>query len=169
MHPIPSAILITWRRNGLYAKRLVADLSPAQWTAQPVPQITLNHAAWVLCHLNVYTPICTAMLLGKPLEDPIDHPFGQKSEVSTNPSAYPAGGGAGGLLAEYERLHAEAEHALTTAAPECFAAATPLERWRTMNPTVGDMLVTLMVKHESGHLGQLSAWRRALGLPRVPM
>ena len=50
-----------------------------------------------------------------------------------------------------------------------FSEPNPLERWRAVNPTVGDMIVTLMVKHESGHLGQLSAWRRAMGLASVPM
>lgn len=166
MHPIPSAILITWQRNAHYARRLVADLSPAQWTAQPIQGVTLNHAAWVLCHLNVYAPICAALTSGRPFEDPLEHRFGQKSEVSPDAAECSTGRT---LLGEYERLHTEAEHALAAAPPSIFAAANPLERWRAIHPTIGDMLVTLMVKHESGHLGQLSAWRRAMGMPRVPM
>lgn len=166
MHPLPSAILITWRRNGQYAKRLVSDLSAEQWTAQPIPGLLLNHAAWVFCHLNVYAPICAALAQGKPFADPIDHRYGQKSEVSANPAEYPAGAS---LLADYERFHAQAEDAVANAKDTIFAAPNPLERWRSVHPTVGDMLVALMVKHESGHLGQLSAWRRALRLPRVPM
>lgn len=166
MHPIASAILITWRRNGAYALRLVGDLTPEQWTAQPVPGRTLNHPAWVYSHLNVYTPICTSMLQGRAFADPIDHPFGQKSEVQGDPRVYAS---STALAAEFARLHEEAEHALTAAPAGVFAAANPLERWRTVHPTIGDMLVTLMVKHESGHLGQLSAWRRAFGFGRVPM
>ncbi|MEK6700712.1 MAG: DinB family protein [Planctomycetota bacterium] len=165
-HPIASAILITWRRNGQYARRLVVDLSPAQWTAQPIAGATLNHPAWIFSHLNVYAPLCIAMARGQSFADPIDHKFGQRSEVSTNPSDYPHGPA---LLADYESLHTQTEEALVVAPPEVFAAANPLERWRAIHPTIGDMLVTLMVKHESGHLGQLSAWRRALGMPRVPM
>jgi hypothetical protein len=34
-------------------------------------------------------------------------------------------------------------------------------------PTVGDLLAHLMTTHEAAHLGQLSAWRRLLGLPGV--
>lgn len=166
MHPTASSILITWRRNGQYARRLVDDLSAAQWTAQPIAGVTLNHPAWVLCHLNVYAPICSAMLRGEAFADPIEHRFGQKSEVGENPTDYPAGSE---VLAEFERLHAEAERAMVAAPPAIFGAANPLERWRSVHPTVGDMLVTLMVKHESGHLGQLSAWRRAMGMTRVPM
>ena len=166
MHPIASAIMITWRRNGAYALRLVGDLTPEQWTAQPVQGRTLNHPAWVFSHLNVYTPICTSMLMSRGFADPIDHPFGQKSEVQNNPGVYAA---SAMLASEFARLHEEAERALAAAPAEVFAAANPLERWRAMHPTIGDMLVTLMVKHESGHLGQLSAWRRAIGLARVPM
>ncbi len=166
MHPIASAILITWKRNGAYGLRLVGDLTDARMTAQPVPGRTMNHPAWILSHLNVYAPICTTMLRGSTFEDPLEVRYGQKSEVSEDPSEYAA---RIPLIAEYSHLHDEAEHALTAASPEIFAAPNPLERWRTMHPTIGDMLVTLMVKHESTHLGQLSAWRRGMGLGRVAM
>jgi len=166
VNPLASAILITWRRNGAYAARLVADLAPDQFTAQPIPGRALNHPAWILSHLNVYTPICTAMLLNTPFEDPIDARYGQKSEVSSNPAEYAAGPE---LLTAFTSLHAAAEHALANSDDPILAAPNPLPRWRAVHPTVGDMLVTLMVKHESAHLGQLSAWRRALGLARVPM
>jgi len=166
MNPLATAILITWRRNGAYALRLVADLSPSQFVAQPIAGRMLNHPAWVLSHLNVYTPLCTAMLRGRPFTDPIDHPHGQKSEVSGDAGKYEP---APTLVATYRSFHDEAEKALVESSAEIFAKANPLERWRTMHPTVGDMLVTLMVKHESGHLGQLSAWRRAMGLVPVAM
>jgi uncharacterized damage-inducible protein DinB len=164
MHPLASAILITWRRNGAYALRLVGDLAPEQFAAQPVPGRVMNHPAWILSHLNVYAPICSALIRAEPFADPIDHPHGPKSEVA--PTGYPP---PDRLLRAYEASHAEAEQALTRASPEALAAATPLARWHTLHPTVGDMLVTLMVKHESHHLGQLSAWRRAMGLARVEM
>lgn len=165
MHPLVSAIGITWRRNGAYAERLVGDLASDQWTAQPVPGRMLNHPAWIFSHLNAYAPICTALLRAEPFDDPIDHPFGQRSEVAAAES-YPE---PATLTAEYMRLHSEAEAALAGADDDTLTSANPLERWRAMHPRVGDMLVTLMVKHESGHLGQLSAWRRAMGLPRVSM
>lgn len=166
MHPIASAVLITFKRNGPYALRLVGDLSPDQFVAQPVPGRLLNHPAWILSHLNVYAPICAAMLRGERFEDPLEARYGQKSEVSPDPREYD---NPTRLSAEYRRLHDDAERALIDADADIFAAPNPLERWRTMHPTTGDMLVTLMVKHEAAHLGQLSAWRRAMGLPRVAM
>lgn len=166
MDPLAHAILITWRRNGAYAARLVESLTPDLWTTQPIAGRTLNHPAWIFSHLNVYTPICTAMLRGEPFADPLEHRYGQKSAVSHDPAEYHPGSQ---LLREYRDLHTAAEHALHDAPTAALAAANPLERWRTLHPTVGDMLVTLMVKHESGHLGQLSAWRRAMGFERVAM
>jgi uncharacterized damage-inducible protein DinB len=106
------------------------------------------------------------MLRGQPFTDPIDHPHGQKSEVSAEANRYES---PPTLIATYKELHDEAEKALVESRPEIIAQPNPLERWRTMHPTIGDMLVTLMVKHESGHLGQLSAWRRAMGMARVAM
>lgn len=168
MNPIAHAILITWRRNGAYARRLVDDLAPDQWLAQPIPggEPVMNHPAWILSHLNVYAPIAAALSRRAQFEDPIDHRFGQKSKVSPDPRAYAA---PAALLADYTRLHDEAQSALERSDDSVFTEPNPLERWRTVHPFVGDMLVTLMVKHESGHLGQLSAWRRAMGLPGVPM
>lgn len=167
MHPLASAILISWRRNGAYALRLAGDLTDAQFVAQP-PGISaiLNHPAWIFAHLNVYAPLCTAMLARKPFTDPIDHPFGQKSEVSPRAADYPA---RSALLAAYQRTHDEAQQALESADDKVFGESNPVERWRAMHPTIGDMLMTLMVKHESHHLGQLSTWRRAMGLARVAM
>jgi len=166
MSILRDAILITWKRNRNYAERMVAPLSDAQMIVQPVARVMMNHPAWILSHLNVYAPIAAAMLSRRAFEDPIDHPFGQKSAPSGDARVYPP---RATLLADYLRLHDEALRALETADDSVFAEANPIERWRGMHPRIGDMLVTLMVKHESMHLGQLSAWRRAMGMPRVEM
>ncbi len=164
LHPLASAILISWRRNGAYGLRLVGDLTDPQMTAQPVAGRVMNHPAWIVSHLNVYSPIAEAMLMGEGFVDPLDHRFGQKSKVSLDATEYAP---RGALAAEYARWHERVERALEHARDDVFTAQTPLERWRAMHPRTGDMLVTLLVKHESTHLGQLSAWRRAMGLPAV--
>lgn len=164
--PIASAILITWSRNRDYARSLVSDLAPDQFIAQPVPGVTMNHPAWILSHLNVYAPIAAALLREKPFEDPIDHRYGRKSRVVNDPAEYPR---PDRLLTDYLRLHDEAQVALETAPESRFAEPNPLARWQGMHPRIGDQLATLCIKHESMHLGQLSAWRRAMGLPPVAM
>jgi hypothetical protein len=163
---LANAILITWRRNGAYSLRLVSDLTDTQFIAQPMSGRTLNHPAWVLCHLTLYTAIAAAMLRRSSFPDPADHDYGAKSEPLPDPAAYPA---RSDLIKQFQLAHDDAEAALIAADDDVFASPTRLERWRSLHPTTGDMLLTLMVKHESAHLGQLSAWRRAMGLPRVAM
>jgi len=164
MNSLASAISITWQRNGAYGLRLVDGLKSDQWLAQPVLGRVMNHPAWVLSHLNLYAGIAVAMCRGEGFEDPGEHRFGQKSEPLSDTGAYPA---PGEMVKTWTQLHDEGAAALRVATDARTGAPNPLERWRGVHPTVGDMLVTLMVKHESGHLGQLSAWRRAMGLGRV--
>jgi hypothetical protein len=45
-----------------------------------------------------------------------------------------------------------------------FAEPHPDEGSRKYFPTVGDMIVFMMTSHEMDHLGQIAAWRRAMGL-----
>ena len=163
---LASAILITWKRNGAYSLRLVGDLADDQMIAQPVPGRVLNHPAWILSHLALYTGVCSSLLRAEPFADPFDHPYGQKSEPLSEAAAYQT---RAELVTHYQRAHDDAEAALLGADAVVFSSPTPIERWRKVHPTTGDMLVTLMVKHESAHLGQLSAWRRAMGLPRVAL
>jgi len=161
-----STLRTTWLRNGAYHRRLIEDLADEQWFAQPAPAHTMNHAAWIGCHLNLYRGVIAALLRGDSFEDPLEAPFGRGSVVSSVPSAHPR---ITQIRSEAES-HLEAVLASLDAAPmERFEAPTPLARWRASCPRVGEQLVTLMIKHESFHLGQLSAWRRALGLPSVPM
>lgn len=162
--PLAAAALITWKRNAEYGARLVGDLAPEQWVAQPVPGRMMNHPAWVFAHLNLYAGIAVQLARGEPFEDPAEHRFGQKSEPLITLDGYD---GPERMLSEWRELHALGAAALATATEAVTGADNPLPRWRALHPTVGDMLVTLMVKHESAHLGQLSAWRRAMGMGRV--
>ena len=164
--PLASAILHCFRRNGLYALRLVEDLTDAQMIAQPIAGRTLNHAAWVLSHVNIYNAMAASIARARPFTDPSDHPHGKKSKPLPDAAAYLP---RAQLIAAYRDIHADAHAALEAATEAVLAQPNPLDRKRADHPTVGDMLVMLMVKHESVHLGQLSAWRRALGLPSVAM
>lgn len=169
MNPLASAVLISWRRNAAYGERLAADLLAERFIAQPhalAPGVRLNHPAWVFSHLNLYAAVAVCLCRGETFDDPADHRYGQRSDPLNDPGAYET---KDALLAAWRDLHAAGEAALLSATPERTSGGNPVERWRTLHPTVGDMLVTLMVKHEAAHLGQLSAWRRAMGLPRVAM
>ena len=58
-------------------------------------------------------------------------------------------------------MNAEAARNIDTSR---FAEPHPDEGTRKYFPTVGDMIIFLMTSHEMDHLGQIAAWRRAMGL-----
>jgi len=165
-NPLLSAISTIWTRNGPYASRLIGDLRDDQFLAQPIPGVAMNHPAWILSHLLIYKTIAARLLRGEPFDDPLTHPHGPKSRPGPDASAYlpPRE-----LIRAFHSAHNEGAQALSVAPPDLAARPVPFERWRAMAPTIGDILLTLMVKHESHHLGQLSAWRRAMRLPPVDM
>ncbi len=164
MNPFVESILARWRHQRAYAERLVSGLGEAQMLAQPVSGVVMNHPAWVLSHLSVYSPVLSGMLRGEAVEDPIDHPHGRKSKPSANPSDYLP---RDELVARYLSVHDDVASALSDADEGVFAEPPGVERWAASMPTLYDVSVHLTVYHESVHLGQLSAWRRAMGLPAV--
>jgi hypothetical protein len=70
------------------------------------------------------------------------------------------------LLQALEDAHARLADAVMKASQEVLNQPTP-EKFRNRFPTVGALLAGLMTSHEASHNGQLSAWRRAMGLPSV--
>jgi hypothetical protein len=153
-------ILSGFDRQKNYAKALVEDLSPTDMVSQPIGGIVMNHPAWVLSHLCAYMPVLTMMLRGGVPEDPIDHEFGRKSAPLPDAGAYLA---KDELVALYLSLHDSAAAAFGGAQPGLLAMQTPIPRFVERFPTIASVAVQLMMKHESTHLGQVSAWRRAGG------
>ncbi|MEX2217138.1 MAG: DinB family protein [Phycisphaerales bacterium] len=164
MDPALAAILRSFRKQRDYAQRLTADLTGADMVRQPISGITLNHAAWTLSHLAPYPPILAAILRQEPFEDPLNSPAGRGSTPLPDAAAYPP---KAALLEAFFTGHDDLERALEGATPADFARPIPLPRWAERFPLVGDAVVHLALHHESAHLGQLSAWRRACGLPPV--
>lgn len=158
------AIVRAWARQREYAERLVADLTDADMVSQPVKGVVMNHPAWVFGHIGAYPPVLTAILKGEPFEDPLNHRYGRASRPSDDPREYPE---KGLLMEEYLCGHDLLERTLASADPGGLTRPIPLPRWRDRFPLVGDAVVHLMISHESGHLGQVSAWRRAGG--RAPV
>jgi len=152
------AILRTWERQRDYAERLVADLSDEDMVSQPVPGVVMNHPAWVYSHIGLYPPVLAAILREQPFDDPAKSPYGKESKPLADIHAYarkPM------LIAEYLRDHDDLAEALSNADEKILAKPIPLERWKPRFPFVADAVVHLMIDHEMGHLGQVSAWRRA--------
>jgi len=166
-HVLVEAILGSWAKQRDYAARLVSDLSDADMVSQPIPGITMNHPAWVFSHLALYPPTLSAVLRGAregEFADPIKSPFGKDSRPTADAAAYLP---KAELMAQFFDGHDELAAVLTAVSGSAFAQPIPLKRWEQRFPRVADALIHLMLDHEAGHLGQISAWRRAGGRPVV--
>jgi hypothetical protein len=147
-----------------YAQKLVADLPDEQMCAQPVPGRVMNHPAFILGHLAWAEDGAASFLGGEPtLGADWKALFGMGETPQADRSRYPA---KAALLKELEGAHARLVAAVSGATPDVLAKPAP-ERMRNRFPTVGHALLGLMTGHASSHLGQLSAWRRAMGFPSV--
>ena len=150
-------VTYVYRFNLGMAERLVADLAPAQMVLQPSGVV--NHPAWTLGHL-----VISANGLGGLLELPSQAPEGWDRIFATG--GIPSGDAADypareELLAALAAQHERNTAAVLKADAAWFAKPHPDERIRKYFPTVGDVVTFLMTSHETSHLGQISAWRRA--------
>ena len=143
-----------------FAELLVGDVSAEQMTAQPGGVI--NHPAWSLGHL-VVTAHRLGQLLGREanLAESWSETFKTGGEPLGDAQAYPSKAVILGALKEQHARNVEAVKNMDTSR---FAEPHPNEATRKRFPTVGDMVVFLMTSHEMDHLGQIAAWRRAMGL-----
>jgi hypothetical protein len=153
-----------FEQNLVYARKLVADLGDEQMTAQPVGSCVLNHAAFVTGHLAW---VCDfgATLLGESAA--IDPNWRDMFSLIAKPvadrSVYPS---KAVLVKAFEDAHTRLVNVALAAKPETLQQLPP-ERFRSRFPTLAHVMLHMLTNHEAVHLGQLSAWRRACGLPPV--
>ena len=152
-------LLFVYGMNLKRAERLVDDLTDEQMVAQPSGVI--NHPAWTLGHLGA-TSDALAGMLGLPSTFP--DAWREACRMGSIPSGeaadYPA---KRELLAQLRAQHERVAEAVAAVDDERLQQPTP-PRLRERFPTIGDFAAALMTMHEGHHLGQLAAWRRALGL-----
>ena len=158
------SIVYPWDNALRYALALLGDLTEAQMLLRPGGN--MNHPAWILGHLCVYHPIIPALLRGESFDDPADDPlYGFRRSVPlSDPEVY------GSKESQIQRLingHETVARALLGATSDQLNRPPSLARWKDDYPTVEFMLPDLLLHHEGLHIGQLSIWRRAAGLPSV--
>ena len=147
-----------------YAKHLLADVADEQMNEQPVTK--LNPPVWIIGHLAITTDLGLE-LLGLPRAAPKEwHDLFDTGTVpSPEPGLYPP---KAEMLAGYEAAHRRLDDAVRKhARPESLDRANPFDTLRPTMPTLADLMAHLLTTHEATHLGQLSAWRRAMGLAEV--
>jgi hypothetical protein len=146
-----------------YLKMLVGDIPEEQMCRQPGGMV--NHPAWTLPHLVAGSEFAALLLgLGPGMPSDWSAKYGRGSVPVDDASAYPSKAEA---MAALEKQHARVSEALAGVDPALLEQAMPNEEFRQIMPTIGDGLMFLLGNHEAGHLGQIAAWRQALGMPRV--
>lgn len=146
--------------NLMYAETLVKDLSAEQMVQQR--NGVINHPAWSLGHLVVSANgLGTTLGLESSLADGWDKTFATGGEPSSDLSAYPS---KDKILSALKSQHERNSEAFKHADAESMSTPHPNEDFRKYFPTIGDMVTFLMTAHEMDHLGQIAAWRRAMGL-----
>ena len=144
-------ILRSFSMSMEYGRNLLADLDQGQMTAQPLPG--MNHPAWIVGHLAFsFQMIGGELGLESWLPEHWEGQYPGKHELLA------------ALAAGEKKL---TEHLRTLADSE-LDRPLPDERYRDVFPTLGSAVLHILCVHTAVHLGQLSAWRRAMGLSPVP-
>jgi len=160
------SILAPCRVCTSYGELLVKDIPADQFAHMPHP--AMNHPAFCIGHLSLY-PNRMLHLLGR--SDRVEERAGYEElfaagvECVNEAEKYP---GKDELVAFYLDRHRAIADALEEATDEVLARENPAEgQFRQMAPTIGAALNFILCAHHMTHLGQISAWRRAAGLPGV--
>jgi hypothetical protein len=144
-----------------YCRALVEDVPDERMVEQPLPGV--NHPAWILGHL-AWSTDRARWVLGLPPEFPPEWTttFGFGTTPSTARGDYPSRDELiGAIEGGFQRLREQA----AAATPAQLSQPSPNPRTKEQLPTVKDALAFLLTGHLGVHLGQLSMWRRMIGLP----
>lgn len=143
-----------------FLRRMVADVPDELLSHQSGGAV--NHPAWVIGHL-VYSCQAIGGEIGLQPWLSADWPerFGTGSVASDDRSLYPSKQALLDALAEGRRKLADRLLAIGNAG---LAEPLPDERFRQMFPTLGHAVLHILVSHASVHVGQVTVWRRAVGL-----
>lgn len=159
-------LIRSYHFNLQYANELVSDVEDKLMTHSPGNGFE-NHPSFTLGHL-ISAAALTSKYLGGPYEfDPEWEKLfrrkgpGDPRMPDSNNDLYP---GKVELLNELTKQHKLVEGLISSLEESRFSEPT---KWRfdKFMPTLGDLLWFMCVSHETMHLGQLAAWRRAMNLP----
>ena len=158
---IDPTVMHSYRFSVGFLKSLLEGIDDDKRAYQPNPG--MNHPAWIVGHL-VSTMEFAAKLAGTVYQAPAgwNELFGMSSTPVDDAAKYPT---LAVLVAELDKSVEAVAPALDTISDESLAAQMPDEGFRKMMPTVGDGLTFVLNGHIAMHVGQLSAWRRACGMP----
>lgn len=144
-----------------YCRMLVSDVADGRLAEQPCAGV--NHPAWVLGHL-AWTADGALGLLGAPKLLPAEWVplFNAGSKPTATRNTYPS---KDTLLKAVEQGYQQVRERAASASADVLARPTTIERAKQTLPTSKELLAFILTGHMGIHLGQLSSWRRMIGLP----
>lgn len=144
-----------------YLREQVDDVDEADMVAQP--NGIMNHPAWVVGHI---THACQMLggVIGLPEWLPNDWAarYGTGSVPVADAGLYETKSAALAMLGDAQSRVTRAVEKLDDARLD---EPFPDESYLDVFPTVRHALTQVLVGHTANHVGQLSVWRRAMGLP----
>lgn len=171
------SLLFAARRSRGYGEKLAAGIAPDQFARKPrfnnaggETVVNCNHPAFVFGHLSLY-PARVLGFLGLDTSKaaaPAHYGdlFRAGVECKDDPEGtiYPK---MAELMSMYLRSHDAAFEAIATLSDSAMAAPTTEEKLKANFPVTGHAVLFLLNNHATMHLGQISTWRRCMGLPGV--
>jgi hypothetical protein len=143
-----------------YCQMLVAEIPDERMTEQPLPGV--NHPAWILGHLAYSANVAVGLLGGeKTLPSDWLELFKPGSAVRPSRGDYAP---KADLLRAVEEHFQRARGFATSASAELLSGPNANPRMKELLPTIQDAAAFLLTGHFGVHLGQLSAWRRMVGM-----
>ncbi|MHC4562729.1 MAG: DinB family protein [Planctomycetota bacterium] len=147
------------RLNAQYAEANLADIPDDRMCYRP--NDGMNHPAWLVGHIVFSYEGMVSMLGGES-----KLPEGWKElfdtfEMADEPERYPS---KQQLTDALKDAHRRLETLVEAVSPVVLERPIEDENFKEVFPRVGDLLTGIMTIHEAVHLGQLSAWRGALGM-----
>jgi len=155
--------------------RLLEGVGPERFARQPEAaaggRIACNHPAFIFGHLALYPPRMLEMLGAAPepaAPEGFEARFAAGIPCRDDPEGrlYP---GMDAILGAFRDGYGALLETLPAVPDERLAAGNPHEalRERLGLATVGEACAFMLTGHVQFHLGQLSTWRRAMGLGPV--
>jgi hypothetical protein len=156
----------------IYADALLKNITAETFAHMPSKAASdgagrdVNSPAFNIGHLATYPDLRILPLLGRddlvrPLPFSADL-FKAGAPCVDQPGLYPH---KDLIVATFNGRYRAAIDALATVSDEHFARQNPMEgRMRELFPTIGSAVAFLLVGHPQSHLGQISVWRRLMGL-----
>ncbi|MFG0275678.1 MAG: DinB family protein [Phycisphaerales bacterium] len=148
-----------------YAERLTKGIEASKFARKP-KGVDANHPAWILGHLSVYPdkllPLLGRADVAQPVSASLEAMFDLKSECRDDPdgSIYPP---MAEIIERYNARHDAVIGLLDETADDVFARPNTMAM-QDRFPTVGHITTFMLIGHPMLHLGQLSTWRRCMGM-----